>query len=45
MPPARNAAVMVPLPQRGGGGPQLLLHGGWRAFVETYDDTYMVQLQ
>lgn len=36
LPSGRNAAVMVPL------GDQLLLHGGWRAFVESYNDTYLV---
>eukprot|EP00878_Enallax_costatus_P003843 GHUV01004059.1.p1 GENE.GHUV01004059.1~~GHUV01004059.1.p1 ORF type:complete len:362 (+),score=97.55 GHUV01004059.1:149-1234(+) len=36
LPAGRNAAVMVPL------GQQLLLHAGWRAFVETYNDSYLV---
>lgn len=45
LPAGRNAAVMVPLPDEGAGGPQLLLAGGWRAFVETYNDTYLVKLQ
>jgi hypothetical protein len=45
LPAARNAAVMVPLPDKGAGQPQLLLAGGWRAFVETYNDTYLVKLQ
>lgn len=51
LPAARNAAVMVPLaPPQGsavggsGGGAQLLLAGGWRAFVETYNDSFLVQL-
>lgn len=38
LPPGRNAAVMVAL------GRQLLLHGGWRAFVETYNDSYLVNV-
>ncbi|KAF6248736.1 galactose oxidase [Scenedesmus sp. NREL 46B-D3] len=48
MPSARNAAVMVPLRAgaagTAGGSPQLLLAGGWRAFVETYNDTYLATL-
>lgn len=44
-PAARNAAVMVPLPSRGYGRPQLLLSGGWRAFVETYNDSYLVEVE
>lgn len=45
LPAARNAAVMVPLSEQGsGGGPQLLLAGGWRAFVQTFNDTFLVQL-
>lgn len=45
MPSARNAAVMVPMRAGAAGGqPQLLLAGGWRAFVETYNDTYLVTL-
>jgi N-acetylneuraminic acid mutarotase len=42
LPSARNAAVMVPLHAGAGGQAQLLLAGGWRAFVETYNDTYLV---
>lgn len=45
LPAGRNAAVMVPLADEGAEGPQLLLAGGWRAFVETYNDTYLVKLQ
>lgn len=44
LPAARNAAVMVALPDKGS-GPQLLLAGGWRAFVETYNDTFLVKVQ
>lgn len=39
LPVGRNAAVMVAL------GLQLLLHAGWRAFVETYNDTYLVTVE
>lgn len=44
LPAARNAAVMVPLPDKGEQG-QLLLAGGWRAFVETFNDTFVVNVQ
>jgi hypothetical protein len=40
VPAPRNAAVMVPL-----AGGQLLLPGGWRAFVETYNDSYLIGLK
>ncbi|KAF8065913.1 protein phosphatase 2C 68 [Scenedesmus sp. PABB004] len=43
-PAARNAAVMLPLPHGdggAGGGARLLLQGGWRAFVESYNDTFL----
>jgi hypothetical protein len=36
LPSARNAAAMCPVD----GG--LLLHAGWQAFVETYNDTYLL---
>jgi hypothetical protein len=36
-PAARNAAILAPL-----GGQRLLYHGGWRPFVETYDDTWII---
>lgn len=39
-PSARNAAMLAPL-----GGGQLLYHGGWRPFVETFNDTYILQLE
>jgi N-acetylneuraminic acid mutarotase len=42
LPSARNAAVMVPLHAGAEKQAQLLLAGGWRAFVETYNDTYLV---
>jgi N-acetylneuraminic acid mutarotase len=46
LPSARNAAVMVPLHAGAADGqPQLLLAGGWRAFVETYNDTYLVTVK
>lgn len=46
-PAARNAAVLAPLPGENGGGGQpqqlrFLYHGGWRPFVETYDDTWIL---
>jgi N-acetylneuraminic acid mutarotase len=45
LPAARNAGVMVPLPQRqAGDGAKLLLSGGWKAFVETFNDSFLVQL-
>lgn len=46
LPSGRNAAVMVPLGVGEGAAvqPQLLLQGGWKAFVETYNDTYLVAL-
>ena len=43
LPSPRNAAIGVPLPG-GGGGLQLLIHGGWRAFVESYADTHIVSI-
>lgn len=39
LPSPRNAAVGVPLPAAAG-GLRLLIHGGWRAFVESYADTF-----
>jgi len=39
LPCPRNAGVMVPL-----GPDEVLLHGGWRAFVETYNDTHIMRL-
>ncbi|GLC36198.1 hypothetical protein PLESTB_001369300 [Pleodorina starrii] len=46
-PSPRNAAILAPLRRNGhggggGGGDRFVLHGGWRPFVETYDDTYIV---
>jgi hypothetical protein len=45
---ARNASVLLPLPlgreEGAGSSPQrLLLYGGWRAFVESYNDTFIIQ--
>ena len=39
-PGARNAASLVPL----GPGQPLLLTGGWRPFVSTYEDSYLLDL-
>ncbi|MEW5304715.1 MAG: hypothetical protein WDW36_007307 [Sanguina aurantia] len=47
-PSARNAGVAVsPLRTGGadGGGQQALLHAGWKAFAETYNDTFLLTLQ
>ena len=47
LPSPRNAAVGVPLSDcsgPGGGGLELLIHGGWRAFVETYADTFIMSM-
>ena len=38
-PASRNAASLVPV-----GKDTLLLTGGWRPFVETYDDTWALPL-
>ena len=38
-PPARNAASMSPLGNR-----QYLIHGGWHPFVETFDDTHVLEI-
>lgn len=39
-PPARNAAVLCRLKDG-----CLLLHGGWKPFVETWNDSYAMTLQ
>lgn len=39
-PNARNAAVMGAL-----AGGRLLLHGGWWPFRETYNGTYLMELE
>jgi hypothetical protein len=36
---------MVPLPAKRGAPAALLLHGGWCAFVETYNDTWLVNVR
>lgn len=48
-PSPRNASIMVPLqPQPlaavgdSSAANRFLLHGGWRPFVETYNDSYIV---
>jgi hypothetical protein len=46
-PAARNAAILAPLPPGGEGQQQqqrFLYHGGWRPFVETYNDTWIVSV-
>ena len=47
-PAARNAATLTELAGRqdraGNRAGMMVLHGGWRAFVETYNDTYLLQL-
>lgn len=51
LPSPRNAAVGVPLPsspggaEGGGEGLRMLVHGGWRAFVESYSDTFVVSVK
>ena len=42
LPSARNAASMV---QAAAGSSTLVLHGGWQAFVETYNDTFLLEMQ
>jgi hypothetical protein len=42
LPSARNAASLVPAVP---GGATLVLHGGWKAFVESYDDTFVVEVR
>ncbi|GBF89617.1 hypothetical protein Rsub_02335 [Raphidocelis subcapitata] len=43
LPSPRNAAVGAAL--RGGSGMlELLIHGGWRAFVESYSDTFILTI-
>ncbi len=42
LPSARNAAALVPAAP---GSSSLVLHGGWKAFVESYDDTFVVEVQ
>jgi hypothetical protein len=49
LPSPRNAAIGVPLsdcsgPADAGGALELLIHGGWRAFVETYNDTFILSM-
>lgn len=49
LPSPRNAAIGVPLsdcsgPAGAGGALELLIHGGWRAFVETYNDTFILSM-
>ncbi|KXZ45616.1 hypothetical protein GPECTOR_52g19 [Gonium pectorale] len=44
-PAARNAAVMEPLPRGPDGADRFLLHGGWRPFVQTYNDSYIVTVR
>jgi hypothetical protein len=43
LPSPRNAAIGVPL-QGGSGMLDLLIHGGWRAFVESYSDTFLLTI-
>eukprot|EP00879_Flechtneria_rotunda_P009431 GHRR01009873.1.p1 GENE.GHRR01009873.1~~GHRR01009873.1.p1 ORF type:complete len:380 (+),score=81.08 GHRR01009873.1:187-1326(+) len=46
LPAARNASIMVPLSDcSDSSSPTFLLHAGWRAFVETYNDTFIVSLE
>ncbi len=46
MPSPRNAAAIAPLPARGGGGATAaVVHGGWRAFVESYSDTHVMRVE
>ena len=40
LPRARNAASLVPAAP---GGSTLVLHGGWKAFVESYCDTHLLE--
>ncbi len=42
LPSARNAASMVPM---AAGSSTLVLHGGWKAFVESYDDTFLLEVK
>ncbi len=44
VPCPRNAAACVPLAVKDGDVQQLLLHGGWAAFKESYNDTYLISL-
>ncbi|KAI8474475.1 MAG: galactose oxidase [Monoraphidium minutum] len=45
LPSPRNAAVGVPLsPPAAGASLDLLAHGGWRAFVESYNDTCIISV-
>lgn len=46
-PSARNAAAAAMLPNSDGSGSKrrLLMHGGWKAFVETYNSTYLVDVE
>jgi len=43
LPSPRNAAVGAPL-SGGGGKLDLMIHGGWKAFVETYSDTFILSM-
>jgi hypothetical protein len=46
LPCARNAAAAVVLGKSGGHGMrELLVYGGWRAFVESYNDTHLFRIQ
>ena len=38
-PPARNAATLTPM-----GSGELLLHGGWRPFVQTFGDSHILKV-
>lgn len=44
MPSPRNAAIGVPLAGASEGGLELLVHGGWKAFVESYADSFILSL-
>ncbi len=44
-PRPRNAATLVPLPPAGAERGRFLYHGGWKAFKETYNDTYIVVVE
>jgi hypothetical protein len=43
-PSARNAAVLAPL-RPADGQARWLLHGGWRPFVQSYNDSFLVTLE
>mmetsp|Transcript_41823 Transcript_41823/g.103152 ORF Transcript_41823/g.103152 Transcript_41823/m.103152 type:complete len:208 (+) Transcript_41823:277-900(+) len=44
IPYRRNAASLTTLAPAADGRARLLLHGGWDPFVETYDDTHILEL-